>query len=82
MLFRIEKMPHVFARPANQREIFKYFLYYILVIIAGINFSGCCEISSFMVLLLQIPVVLNAIGGILVGLVTSYAGGVRKVSFG
>lgn len=32
------------------------------------------------VLLLQIPVVLNAVGGILVGLVTSYAGGVRKAS--
>lgn len=31
-------------------------------------------------LLFQIPVILNAVGGILVGLVTSYAGGVRKVS--
>lgn len=31
-------------------------------------------------LLFQIPVVLNAVGGILVGLITSYAGGVRKVS--
>lgn len=29
--------------------------------------------------LIQIPVVLNAVGGILVGLVTTYAGGVRKV---
>lgn len=28
----------------------------------------------------QIPVIFNAIGGILVGLVTSYAGGVRKAS--
>ena len=28
----------------------------------------------------QIPVIFNALGGILVGLVTSYAGGVRKVS--
>jgi hypothetical protein len=31
-------------------------------------------------LLFQIPVVANALGGILVGLVTSYAGGVRKVN--
>jgi hypothetical protein len=30
-------------------------------------------------LIFQIPVVANALGGILVGLVTSYAGGVRKV---
>lgn len=29
----------------------------------------------------QIPVISNALGGILVGLVTSYAGGVRKVRF-
>lgn len=28
----------------------------------------------------QVPVVANALGGILVGLVTSYAGGVRKAS--
>ncbi|KAL2504040.1 hypothetical protein Adt_19661 [Abeliophyllum distichum] len=27
-----------------------------------------------------IPVILNAIGGILVGMVTTYAGGVRKIS--
>jgi hypothetical protein len=31
-------------------------------------------------LIFQIPVVANALGGILVGLVTSYAGGVRKVN--
>lgn len=30
----------------------------------------------------QIPVISNALGGILVGLVTSYAGGVRKVTSG
>lgn len=28
---------------------------------------------------LQVPVISNALGGILVGLVTSHAGGVRKV---
>lgn len=32
------------------------------------------------ILLFQIPVILNAVGGILVGLLTTYAGGVRKVS--
>lgn len=35
---------------------------------------------SYMNLLSQIPVTMNAVGGILVGLVTAYAGGVRKVS--
>lgn len=30
-------------------------------------------------MLLQVPVISNALGGILVGLVTSHAGGVRKV---
>lgn len=30
--------------------------------------------------LFQVPVILNAVGGILVGLVTAYAGGVRKAS--
>lgn len=34
----------------------------------------------FLFLFFQIPVVANALGGILVGLVTSLAGGVRKVS--
>ena len=29
--------------------------------------------------MLQVPVISNALGGILVGLVTSHAGGVRKV---
>jgi hypothetical protein len=29
---------------------------------------------------LQVPVLMNAVGGILVGLVTTYAGGVRKAS--
>lgn len=28
----------------------------------------------------QVPVLMNAVGGILVGLVTTYAGGVRKAS--
>ena len=28
----------------------------------------------------QIPVLMNAVGGILVGLVTSYAGGIKKAS--
>lgn len=30
--------------------------------------------------LFQVPVISNAVGGILVGLVTAYAGGVRKAS--
>lgn len=35
-----------------------------------------CVFSMF-----QIPVMFNALGGILVGLVTTHAGGVRKASF-
>lgn len=41
---------------------------------------GICILKVFLYFL-QIPVVANALGGILVGLVTTYAGGVRKVSF-
>lgn len=35
---------------------------------------------TFQLVLFQIPIMFNAVGGILVGLVTSYAGGVRKVT--
>lgn len=34
---------------------------------------------NILTILFQIPIMFNAVGGILVGLVTSYAGGVRKV---
>ena len=40
---------------------------------------GICILKVFLYFL-QVPIVANALGGILVGLVTTYAGGVRKVS--
>lgn len=44
-------------------------------------FSFLVNAFFFFVILFQIPVLFNALGGILVGLVTSRAGGVRKASF-
>ncbi|KAL0396571.1 UNVERIFIED_CONTAM: UDP-N-acetylglucosamine transporter ROCK1 [Sesamum calycinum] len=57
----------------NPDEILFYGIIPVLVasVLSGLA-SALCQWAS------QIPVVLNAVGGILVGLVTSYAGGVRK----
>lgn len=46
-----------------------------------IHFRFLVNVLFFSVVLFQIPVIFNALGGILVGLVTSRAGGVRKASF-
>lgn len=39
------------------------------------------DVPLFVFSMFQIPVMSNALGGILVGLVTTHAGGVRKASF-
>ncbi|KAL2493645.1 Uncharacterized protein Fot_37402 [Forsythia ovata] len=49
--------------------------------IISVHFSSKLEVASVPYpVSFEIPVILNAIGGILVGLVTTYAGGVRKIS--
>lgn len=57
-----------------------------IVMFIRLNFNDFMRFLAFscfkvsICLLVQIPVILNAVGGILVGLLTTYAGGVRKVS--
>lgn len=43
-------------------------------------FACMFGVLTCQLILFQIPIMFNAVGGILVGLVTSYAGGVRKVT--
>lgn len=64
----------------RHQEICSFCIYY-----SGTNYYGFFSVyhvttsNSFIMLAWQIPVILNAFGGILVGLVTQYSGGIKKV---
>lgn len=51
----------------------------VLTIMEFFFFYHVTTSNSFIMLAWQIPVILNAFGGILVGLVTQYSGGIKKV---
>lgn len=60
------------------KNIFNFLCYIVL----ATRYVCCVWLNSEQLcfVILQIPVMINALGGILVGLVTSHAGGVRKVN--